>query len=49
MLKNIRKSQALGAGLVVAGFTFIGLAANWYAAVGVFLIVAGNNFERRGG
>jgi len=36
-----------GAGLSRGGTVLIGMTANWWVAAGVFILITGNNIERR--
>lgn len=37
--------RIIGAVIAIVGFIVVGLAANWFAAFGLFLFVWGNNIE----
>jgi len=47
ILKGEMKIRAIGVSLMVAGIILIGLTTNFFIAIGVLLIVTGNNFEQR--
>jgi hypothetical protein len=40
--------KLFGASLMLAGIVLIGAYVDWLAALGVFLMITGNNFERSG-